>query len=322
MYISNAELLSLPERLKSIEANFIRPEFKAPEPYAEDVERLVAKLLWRDEERKNPTLYELSKREEDREKLRNELLSLLGLVAHDHRYMEFFNAIPDDLDPFERAAIRSAVCDTGWEDGCKTFTVELVDEIKAKMEESLKDRHAVLAEETLRLNTVKERIGKLERWILIHTYLKTVKGELPEGFKKVRWYEKAEQYFEKYDECYKDRDEFFEKHYDRDYNENWRGKKFDYFFDYEIRPLREHLYKSEILLNCFDLELSNKESYWGSKEIFKVSTAYKKALVSVTRALYSLVKKQYIQASYFAGATINLTERGILKVERMLNVNT
>lgn len=38
----------------------------------------------------------------------------------------------------------------------------------------------------------KERIGKFERWILTHCYLKTVKGELPPNWKYPRCYENTE----------------------------------------------------------------------------------------------------------------------------------
>ena len=79
-----------------------------------------------------------------------------------------------------------------------------------------------------------ERIGKLERWILIHAYLKIVKGDLPDDWKKTRGQKRGERL-----------------------PENIKQRITEALKDSPV-----YLYKSEILLNYFDLKLSYKESFF------------------------------------------------------------
>ena len=107
----------------------------------------------------------------------------------------------------------------------------------------------------------KERIGKLEKWILEHLYLKTVKGEVPELWK-----------------------------YPRDYERHRKGGYLSYSFD-------KYLFKSEILLNYFrKLRISKKSVHvWGDiSEKFKSNKAYSTALSSYSRTVNRLEEKGYI----------------------------
>lgn len=120
----------------------------------------------------------------------------------------------------------------------------------------------------------KERIGKLERWILIHTYLKTLLLKLPE---------------------------------------NWispNGQGSDEGFD--VRGL----FKSEILLNYFKaLPLSSKYTPSSRHTKFAVTKEYQRALVSISRSINSLQKKQFIEVftGYFTiwtGIELSNTGKG------------
>lgn len=134
----------------------------------------------------------------------------------------------------------------------------------------------------------------LERWFLIHTYLKTVEGQLPD---------------------------------------NWQ--------QFEKESLPSRLYKSEILLNYFQLERSKLLiciGYPGEHlkypQGFKTTNAYKSALASYRRSYKSLNRKGYINGYYKdfrgkitkcsdwgSGSWITLTKFGKVKAEQLINAN-
>ena len=143
-----------------------------------------------------------------------------------------------------------------------------------------------------------QRIGKLERWILINTYLKTIKDQLPIGWK-----------------------------YPRGIN-----KYIDEIANNKCHPLNMHsrlqtlnlfkpvLTKSEILLNYFNLPVAYGEAFDKDRERFKDTEAYRKALVTLSRTLKRLEEKGLIvQGSwaYRAGTNLKLTDAGKLKAERL-----
>ena len=165
-----------------------------------------------------------------------------------------------------------------------------------------------------------ERIGKLERWILIHAYKKTVLHEMLEGWKYPRLYEYAQDD-------------------DKDFYSN-------------------HFLKVDILLNYFTLQLSYrlpKEVYgrrWLPKpleEKFSDTKEYRSALVSCTRTMHKMDEegKGLIETDtspdHFATQTMRqmrydinkggwganskgcwgytLTDKGIEQAENILNVN-
>lgn len=131
------------------------------------------------------------------------------------------------------------------------------------------------------------RIGKLERWILTHAYLKTAKHELPYGWKYPRGYKT-------------------EKENDRYFN---------------------FLFKSEVLLNYFkDLRLSSKEAWaFGVREKFRTTKEYKGALASYSRTVGSMGKKDYIEVWIGVDGDwtgIVLTDIGKRIAESFLKVNS
>ena len=165
-----------------------------------------------------------------------------------------------------------------------------------------------------------ERIGKLEKWILIHAYKKTILHDLPEGWKYPRLYKYAP-----------DNDKEF-------YN--------------------NHFLKVDILLNYFILQLSDrlpKEEHgrqWlvkGLEEKFRDTKEYRAALVSCTRTMrkmgeeekgliiantnpdcYEMNTMRQIKYSLNKGEWgantkgcwgYTLTDKGMEQAKRILNVN-
>jgi hypothetical protein len=158
----------------------------------------------------------------------------------------------------------------------------------------------------------KIRIGKNERWVLIHCYLKTVKREVPDDWKLPRAYCLPGS------PCTLKDSEFIS--YD------------DYFWKY--------LFKSEILLNYFDLKYSRnrwREFPWQG-EYFKGYGHHQKkdpwydwdelrknikAMVSYLRLSRTLTDKGLISVRRNFGPNsdeIELTEAGKVKAESILNV--
>ena len=149
----------------------------------------------------------------------------------------------------------------------------------------------------------KERIGKNERWVLIHCYLKTVERKLPDDWKLPRTISKATMSF-------------------------------------------EFLYKSEILLNLFNLEpFKHKTAYYYGEEYFEVTgyglwengnykgfTAEQKKRglkAEKARVNYSRIKRQLINKGLIKvkrgslnSDGIRLTNKGKLKARQLLNVNS
>ena len=90
-------------------------------------------------------------------------------------------------------------------------------------------------------------LGKVERWILEHTYLKSNKGQMPGGWKQI-----------------------------------------------DEEKLKDRLYRSEIMLNYYELELS---PYRGEldRHVFKMTNTSKSANASCSRSVKGLMKKGLIE---------------------------
>ena len=149
----------------------------------------------------------------------------------------------------------------------------------------------------------KTRIGKLERWILFHAYMKTVKKELPGNWKISR----AGQF---------ERESFK------------RGLRHKENYDWSL--FWKYLFKSEILLNYFDLELSLKEPmhFNYQQEKFRVTNKYRSALASFTRITKQMKEKGLIETWYSNKGYYNywvgivLTGKGKEIANNLLKVNT
>jgi len=127
------------------------------------------------------------------------------------------------------------------------------------------------------------RLGRFEKWLLIHCYKKTVENDLPPEWK-----------------------------YPKDYPV---GKTSEFHQGY--------LFKSEILLNYFpELKASGKFSWYRDVvEKFVTNADYKKALTLYRRTTNRLESKGFIKeyicdgGRYWTG--IQLTEAGIEKAKKL-----
>lgn len=137
-------------------------------------------------------------------------------------------------------------------------------------------------------------MGKFERWILIHTYLKTIK-QLPED-----WESPVELKVRK-----------------QDVESIERYKKFELY-----------LCKSEVMLNYFDGLVLSKYFHdyelqmWDANVKFESNKDYRKAQVTFSRTTQNLVHKGLIEIKglHYLGQYINLTDKGRQKVECLLNI--
>jgi len=156
----------------------------------------------------------------------------------------------------------------------------------------------------------KDRLSKLQKWILVHCYLKTIKKQLPDSWKYCRGYNYVKS--------------SIERRLLSDYDRARQCAKID------KDRLENYLCRSEILLNYFNLRLSYKEPFWsGYSDKFETSKEYKSALVVLSRSLKKLwgVKEGdgYIDCwnnGFVQWKGYSLTEKGIAKAEELLNVNT
>lgn len=127
------------------------------------------------------------------------------------------------------------------------------------------------------------RLGKLEKWILIHCYLKTIEKEVLISWNKPRMF-----------------------------SEKIKGEKEG-----------KYLWKSEILLNYFpNLRLSAKIAASYTREKFEATKEYRQALVTLSRTFRQLEAKSLVNIWCVVGSTgISLTHAGIEKATELLNVN-
>jgi hypothetical protein len=134
------------------------------------------------------------------------------------------------------------------------------------------------------------RLGTLQGWILVHAYLKAVKGALPEGWKMPNTW-------------------------GRDYESVEWGRRYRQHY-------QDRLLKSEVLLNYYRLESSDIESRIIGQAKFKYNRAYRNALTGLGKALRRLKEKGLINVSLwyyeFEPTTILLTEEGRAVAERLL----
>ena len=135
----------------------------------------------------------------------------------------------------------------------------------------------------------KERLSKLQRWVLMHTYFKTVKGKLPS-----KWREPQAAKFPS----------AHEKKYKKEFS--------------------QALFKDEILCNYFNLAFSEQMERdplrfrfpWMSRfsSIGEDEKNYNKAQVTLFRSLANMEKKGLIKR-YFG---ITLTKAGKEKAKEIL----
>jgi len=91
-------------------------------------------------------------------------------------------------------------------------------------------------------------------------------------------------------------------------------------FDYK------YLFKSEILLNYFDLRLSYKLAFCDVCQKFEDTPEYRKALSTLTRTFNTLTSKEYVV--WWKGVNLpswqgfTLADKGIKKAKELLNVNS
>ncbi len=182
----------------------------------------------------------------------------------------------------------------------------------------------------------RERIGKVERWILTRCYLKTVKGELPYDWIYPRYHPEEDMGYSY----------VIEHRYEQSQGDEPSYKEID----------SRMLSKPEVLLNYFKLEISDRNPRFkddpemGAQlrildEKFRTDKKYKSALASYSRTIKGLkaknlvvtdahreddcnavdrcilaMDKKYMVSSLME--TIRLTDSGRAKAETLLNVNT
>lgn len=144
-----------------------------------------------------------------------------------------------------------------------------------------------------------ERIGKLEKWILIHTYKKIILHEVPIGWKIPRWAKSTEAI--EYKKHQSERNDF-EDHFDEDGIVHWTD---------EIKFTKVHLLKSEVMLNYFNLARSGRSAQYTAtkqfsdvsivKEKFRSTKKYKSALASYSRTSKNMVEKGLITKEFCSG---------------------
>jgi len=147
-----------------------------------------------------------------------------------------------------------------------------------------------------------QRIGKLERWILIHAYKKTVLNELPENW-KFSPHRNIIFEDEKYYNTEEGKSSLFYSHH-----QGW--------LEFEKSALRYY----EIYTNYFNLEYSEKrreilKSDSEDYKCFEINNKYNSARVSVCRARYKLEEKGLIEI-YPRG--IKLTDTGKTKAKSLM----
>ena len=148
-----------------------------------------------------------------------------------------------------------------------------------------------------------KRIGKLERWVLIHTYKKSM-NELPKGWKGLEKRELRESKSE----------------LEREVDSFCKGT--DDIEREADEMKRTCLNKDEILLNYFDnLEISTVMDHYGGnmKECFSTTNQYKSALVILSRTIKRMTEKGLIEirrGEYNIWTFIELTHAGKLVAER------
>jgi hypothetical protein len=120
------------------------------------------------------------------------------------------------------------------------------------------------------------RLGKLQEFILVHTHLK-IQGRLPSAWKSPNVWGTDEESLE-------------------------FGKK-------RKKHFLNALLKSEVLLNYYDLEISEKPSRILGQTHFKYNKKYKNALTDLGRCLMGLEKIGLIEYG-FTPTQIRLTRRG------------
>ena len=153
-----------------------------------------------------------------------------------------------------------------------------------------------------------ERIGKLERWILIHAYKKTVLHEFP-----INW--KVSKNWIKYCEIHQTNIRLSEKAKAEGTHDWYEGNIRRH--ERCVERMEKFLTKTEVLINYFSL-VSKHWSYmkWQDYEdTFPTTKEYRSALVSYSRTLRNMESKGLIKAEY---QDIMLTESGKEKAKALM----
>jgi len=87
-----------------------------------------------------------------------------------------------------------------------------------------------------------------------------------------------------------------------------------------------HLFKSEIMLNYFDVKLSWKSAWSDRRVKFVDSREYRTALASTSRAMKRLQIKGYIEIERYSildrQMALKLTQKGTEEAEKLLSANS
>jgi len=145
-------------------------------------------------------------------------------------------------------------------------------------------------------------LGRFQRWILVHTYLKTVKHELPEDWRTPDGYGAAER----------------------------RWKASPDWLAVQLDTWNNHLMRTEILLNYFDLAKSNRHHpYQAAEQCFLQGPQYKTALAMLARTLMSLHGRYIEWVTWVPGLATRiqqadgcrLTSLGVATAEKLISAN-
>ncbi len=140
-------------------------------------------------------------------------------------------------------------------------------------------------------------LGKLERWIIVAAYAKTIKHQLPEGWRLPAGWEAMQRQAPE--------------------NGGWI---------HGLDAWNENLSRTEVMLNFFDLPTSDRrksQELW--HQCFKDTPAYRAALASLSRTLLGLHLKHLIEwttcfnssRSWIQWDGLRLTETGIAAAEKL-----
>jgi len=164
----------------------------------------------------------------------------------------------------------------------------------------------------------KERTGKLEKWILIHAYKKTVLHELPENWQYPRLYKYSQD----------DDKEFYNNHFLKvdllnyfDLSLSFRLPKEDYYLKWRPKPLEEKFentkeYRSALVSCSRTIEKMDKEE----KGLIETDCSSEYENTTMRQTTYDL-KKGGWGANTRQTWGYKLTSEGIKQVKVFLNVN-
>lgn len=157
----------------------------------------------------------------------------------------------------------------------------------------------------------KERLSKLQKWIITECFKVTVlldKTGLEETKGNLCYNQTSKEY---YKEC----KNFVSKNRDRNNGINYHCSKYNRSCD------RFKFYRDDILLSYFKLTADNYKYPFSRQQHFKGGPANNKAYVSLGRSINNLYQKGYIWVFWYEGMEIGLTDKGRAKALELLNLD-